>query len=88
MQPPAIRREGKDYAGSTSAVIIVVVISSFIVGEILWIKSLNSILQLQSTFPGEIPLHFIVCGIVMSDVEMMKQELRQVAQCPPVNQGL
>lgn len=90
MQRPAIRREGKDCARSTNAVIVVVVdvVICFIGGGILWIKSLNSILHLRSTFPGEIPLHFIMCGIVMSYVEMMKQELRQVAQCPSVNQGL
>lgn len=93
IQCPEIRREGKDCAGSTNAVIIiVVVVICFIGGEILWIKSLNSILQLQSTFPGEIPLHFIMCGIAMSLslslCVMSYVELRQVAQCPSVSQGL
>lgn len=47
----------------------------------MWIKSLNSILQLESTFPSEIPLLFTVCGII-SDVQIVKQELGRLSSAP------
>lgn len=40
----------------------------------MWIKSLNSILELGSAFLSEIPLHVTECDI-LSDVKTTKQEL-------------
>lgn len=44
-------------------------------------KSLNSILQLETTFPSEITSHFTVSGII-SDIKTMKQELGRLSSAP------
>lgn len=41
-------------------------------------KSLNSILQLETTFPSEITLHCTVSGII-SNIKTMKQELGRLS---------
>lgn len=50
-------------------------------------KSLNSILQLEPTFPSEITLHFTVSGVT-SDIKTMKQELGRLSSARLQIRGL
>lgn len=87
MQPAG--NKGNDFAESTSMVIIIVTTKffSFIVGEVKWMKSPNSILQLETTFPSGIILHFTVTGIIF-DMKTTKQELARLSSAPQQIRGL
>lgn len=50
-------------------------------------KSLNSILQSEPTFPSEITLHFTVSGTT-SHIKTMKQDLGRLSSAPLQIRGL